>query len=644
MGKSQKGSNKNRGGGRDSHAGAWFKAEQGAVIKRQKGLIKVGLVYPNTYQTGMSSLGFQSVYGLFNDESSVSCHRFFLPDRSDIKRRADIDRLVRERTPKGGRVNDREAAAFGEPTSCETGIPLSSCDIVAFSVSFENDYINIISILRNSAIPPRASDRTSSHPLIIAGGVACFLNPEPIAPFIDCFLLGEAEEMIPAFFAIYSSDTPRDILEIELATGLKGAYVPALYEQFYDISGDFASMSPLHGNIPARVDVQHINNLSTTTTTTRVLTRDTAFNNTFLIETGRGCHHGCRFCSAGFIYRPSRFYPDKGIISAMNGARELTSKIGLVSAAVSDHPGINQICAVGIADNMQISFSSLRLDSLTDQTIETLVRSSVKTATIAPEAGSQRMRNIINKKISQSEILSAVERLVSHGIMNLKLYFMVGLPFEDDDDVRQIVTLTEKIRDTFLEVSRTNRKIGIITLSINPFIPKPTTPFQWCAMDTPSAFRRKVAIIRDGLKKIPNLTINTESSKTATINAILSRGDRRMASVIEAASEHGWAVALKQGNSSTETEHGNLLKKSGASLKELKNIIYRNMSTDAPLPWDFIDTGIKKEFLIKELKRAQDEKISPDCPMVECSKCGICREIPLSCASEIEQKEITQKG
>jgi len=204
-----------------------------------------------------------------------------------------------------------------------------------------------------------------------------------------------------------------------------------------------------------------------------------------------------------------------------------------------------------------------------------------------------------------------------------------GLLFAPKAGTETREELTEKIKETFLEVSRNNKKMGTITLSINPFIPKPTTPFQWCAMDTPSAFRKKVAIIRDGLKKVSNLIINTESSKTATINAILSRGDRRMASVIEAASEQGWAVALKSSNALTETEPQYLLKKRDNSLKALKNIIYSNISPDAPLPWDILDTGIKKEFLIKELKRAQDEKISPDCPMVECSKCGICREAPL---------------
>ncbi|MBF0413555.1 MAG: radical SAM protein [Desulfamplus sp.] len=658
MGKNKKWSRKN--------SDIIIEYEKGSVIKTQKELINIALVYPNTYQTGMSNLGFQSVYGLFNDNDRILCHRYFMPpDRckdSSLKFKHDkTAHLDKDKTYRHRRNDDN----FFEPRSCETGIPLSSCDVIAFSVSFENDYINVVSILRNSGIPPRTSDRNSSHALIIAGGVACFLNPEPLTPFIDCFLLGEAEEMLPAFLDIFLSicinsnldinialnnsnillDTDVDSdrypppsdrhpishehLKKQLATKLKGAYVPEFYQPSYDIDGNFAGISPLYDDIPAKIAVQHIKSLDNIVTTTHILTTDTIFNNTFLIETGRGCHHGCRFCSAGFIYRPPRFYPDSSIINAINKATEFTDKIGLISATVSDHPCINSICSSvssrAVDDrkffdsNIKISFSSLRLDALTDETIETLVKSSVKTATIAPEAGSQRMRNIINKKINEEQILSAVKRLVEHGIMNLKLYYMVGLPFEEDADVKHIVTLTEKIKDVFLQASRKNGKIGNITLSINPFIPKPSTPFQWCAMDTIANFKRKVGIIKDGLKRISNITINTESPKTAIINAMLSRGDRRMADMLEKPE-----MFLKAAKKIKDKNMGNRgISENG----DIQNIIYNPIVLDAPLPWDILDTGIKKEFLIKELKRAEAEKTSPDCPMVDCSRCSICMEL-----------------
>ncbi|MBF0572344.1 MAG: radical SAM protein [Desulfamplus sp.] len=578
----------------------------------------------------MSNLGFQSVYGMLNRDERVSCNRFFMSN-------------THHNYPNNDRFSNTNDKEF-DIISCETNISLSSSDLIAFSVSFENDYLNIVSILKNSGIPPKASDRNASYPFIIAGGIACFLNPEPIAPFIDCFLLGEAEEILPAFLDIFipslstTYDSSYENIKKRVSVEINGAYVPEFYQLSYDTDGNFLAILPIYDDIPAKISVQHIKDLSKISTTTQILTNDTTFDNTFLIEIGRGCHHGCRFCSAGFIYRPSRFYPEKNIVDAINEATLITDKIGLVSPTVSDHPSINNICANVRNTNtcgndfnncrvntdeinpsniknsgIKISFSSLRLDSLNDETIETLVKSSVKTATIAPEAGSQRMRNIINKKISEEQIFSAVQRLVEHGIMNLKLYFMVGLPFEKIEDVKEIVTLTKKIKELFLEASRKNRKIGNITLSINPFIPKPTTPFQWRAMDSLSNFKKKVAIIKDGLKKIPNITIHAESSKTAMINAMLSRGDRRMADMVE-----NPELFLKK---TKEIENKNPEKTS------MGKIIFSAIDLSAPLPWDILDTGIKKEFLIKELKRAELEETSPDCPMVECSSCGICRKL-----------------
>ena len=652
-------------------------SEQGAVTQKRSAAVNVALVYPNTYQAGMSNLGFQSVYGLFNAHDHVACHRFFLSEHTRERRSRELrSRELRSRELRGRELRKREPGANEKsrrllnenhahlscnsntsPASVETGMPLSAYDIIAFSVSFENDYLHLISILKDAGIPLRSSNRDASHPLIIAGGVACFLNPEPAAPFIDCFLMGESEGIIANFITIFtsnsvtavssavssdlssdlssavSSDLSSDLssdrtgkrsLLKQLASTVKGVYVPAFYAPEYSFeSGEkkFSGWQSLYHDIPRRIAVQHIPDLSTIATTTRILTSDTAFNNTFLIETGRGCPHGCRFCSAGFIYRPPRFYPDHVIINAMNKiysntdnkiytninkTRMMTDRIGLVGAAVSDHPGINEICAAGIANGQKISFSSLRLDNLTDETIQTLVNASVKTATIAPEAGSERMRRIINKKITEPQILSAVQRIVAHGIINIKLYFMTGLPFETEEDVRQIVQLTKKIKETFLEASRKNRKIGTITLSINPFIPKPSTPFQWAAMDTPATFKKKIKIIREGLKRVGNITINTESPRMAAVNALLSRGDRRMAELLETAMEKGWSQAIKH--------------------SEFKSLVYHTLEMSAPLPWDILDTGIKKEFLMKEFQRAEREKISPDCPLVKCSLCGICSQ------------------
>jgi len=555
-----------------------IRLEKGSIIKRKKGLIKTALIYPNTYQAGMSSLGFQTVLGLINDLDHVSAERVFLPKDPDER-----------------------------PLSVETGMELAQFDILFFSVSFENDYLNIVSILNRGGIPRRSCERNESHPLVIAGGVACFLNPEPIALFMDIMLLGEGELLIEPFFNIYTPLIPRQELFEKLVSLLAGVYVPAYYAPIHTGEGKLIGMKVLNDHVPKQIRIRRVRDLSEITTTTRILTSDTAFKNTFLVETGRGCPHGCRFCSAGFIYRPPRFYPEDVVIRALFAAKKLTHRVGLVSAAVSDHPGINEICARAIEEDLQVSFSSLRADALNDELINTLKSSGVKTATIAPEAGSQRMRQIINKKISEQDLLSATERLVESGIINLKLYYMIGLPFEEEDDLSAIVDLTLKIRERFLEASRKKQKIGTITLSINPFIPKPSTPFQWAPMATISQLKKSLRIITDGLKRVPNMHINSESFRMARVNALLSRGDRRIADILEAASERGWSRAMKEADEYCEQ---------GVHVERKKDDFF---------PWDIVDTGIGRDFLWKEYERSKGEKTTPDCPMVECSSCGICR-------------------
>ncbi len=539
------------------------RVEQGAIIKKGKGLLKAALVYPNTYQAGMSSLGFQTVYKIANQLEFVACERVFLPDKKNT---------------------------FQVPKSIESGLPLERFDILLFSISFENDFIHLVQLLDEAGIPLRSSDRNHTHPLVVAGGVACFLNPQPISPFIDCFLLGEAECLLNNFLTLFHNKTDKETFLNHLENDLSGAYVPKLH---FDKK-------------PFSIKVQYLENLNATTTATSILTNDAAFKNIFLIETLKGCPHGCRFCSAGFIYRPPRIYPAQNIKDAIESTLGQTDKIGFVSSAIADHPDIEHICDFGLSQNFKLSFSSLRADKLNDKLIQVLSRSKVKTATIAPEAGSKRMRNIINKNIDETDILSATERLVAAGIMNLRLYFMIGLPFEADQDVQAIVDLTLKIKATFLEASKIQKKIGTITLSINPFIPKPATPFQWAAMADEKTLKNRVKIIRQGLKKIANVNINIESLRQAKIHALLSCGDEKTADIIEQALKDGWTSAIRQYKSYCD------------------HIIYDEKDSVAPLPWDFLDNRVKKSFLKKEYLKAKEEKKSISCPMIDCKKCKIC--------------------
>ncbi len=539
------------------------RVEQGAIRKLAKGLIKAALVYPNTYSAGMSSLGFQTVYRLLNQMDHVACERVFLPDQQ--KR-------------------------HGQAKSIENALSLDQFDIIFFSISFENDFLHLVQLLGEAGLPLRSPDRNHLHPLVVAGGVACFLNPEPIAPFIDIFLLGEAECLIQPFFNAYEKKTDRASFLRMLEQTVSGAYVPGIHTT----------------KNPFQIQVQYLKSLEKISTFTSILTSKTAFKDAFLIEILKGCPHGCRFCSAGFIYRPPRIYPTQNIMACIDSASGKTDKIGFVSSAIADHPDIETICAHGKDRGFKLSFSSLRADKLSDGLIQALSSSGVKTATIAPEAGSERMRSIINKKITEEDILCAARKLVEAGIINIKLYFMIGFPFERETDVHAIVELTKKIKSEFLDASKKKQKIGTITLSINPFIPKPFTPFQWSAMEKESILKRRVDIIHEGLKKTANVKVNVESLRKARIHALLSLGDQKTADILEHALMKGWPAAIKG-------------KKEYCDM-----ILYREKSLDSPLPWDFLYNRVKKEFLIKEYKKAEKEKMSASCPMIECGACKTC--------------------
>ena len=556
-------------------------SEAGAIRKDWRGRYHIALIYPNTYAVGISNLGFQTVYTQLNDIPEIVCERAFLPE--------------------GGSDN------WPQIRTLESGRPLSDYDLIAFSVSFENDYPNILSILQLAGLPLLAKERGTPHPLILGGGVACFLNPEPISPFFDVFLFGEAEALLPSFLTVLLAGDPREILLERIAKEVKGAYVPSFYRVEYGPDSAIASVTPDCGapSVVKRViekDIQSFNTHST------ILTPHGSFGSETLVEVSRGCPHGCRFCSAGYIYRPPRFRSQSQILTVLKSAAPKGYRAGLVGAAVSDLPFIEDLCREAGEWGIPLAFSSLRADRLTSGLISNLAKDGVKTATIAPDAGSERMRQVINKGITEKQILDSVGGLVQAGILNVKLYFMVGLPEETLPDVDAVVQLVKAVKAVFLSESRHHRRIGRISVSINGFVPKPVTPFQWSAMDSPEVLREKMARIKRQLASVANVQVKTENPKSSYLQAILSRGDRRVSQLLQAGIANGW----------------NWPKTFRSWYMDPDFFATRPRPLSEILPWDFIDSGVRKQFLWSEYQNGLNAKPSPSCPMKPCAECRVC--------------------
>lgn len=537
------------------------------------GSLSVCIVYPNRYQTGMSSLGFQTVYSLLASSPGILCERAFLPERSDLD----------------------EYRKSGQPLlSLENQRPLSDFDVIAFSTSFEPDYLNIPLMLGLGRIPILSANRDGTQPLIVAGGAAFFINPEPVADFIDVICIGEGEEIISGLVsALLSPEIPDRQGLLTALAALPGIYIPCFHRPRYE-AGRLADYDSDPGTSPPIERVcaaleKHPPAQSV------ILTDNTEFGDMFLIEVSRGCPRGCRFCTSGFIYGQFRQHPYDSIVAAVDQGLAHRNKIGLVGAAVSDYADIGRLCRHIVEQGAKVSVSSLRIDRLDPDMVEALVACGHKTISLAPEGGSQRLRDLIRKNLSEAQILDACEMLISRDILNLKLYFIIGLPTETEEDLHELVRLVLAIRERVLERAKANRRIGSISLSINPFIPKPFTPFQWCGMEPLPSLEKKVKWLEKALAGVANLQLKVESLKGCYLQALLSRGDRRIAPILAAMAEGA-----------------NLKKAAKTCGIDTDELVYRTIPADEFLPWDLIASA-DKEHLREEYERAFREESGTNC-------------------------------
>ena len=547
--------------------------EVGYVRKPHGGRVRVALAFPNTYWVGMSSLGLQTVYRLFNDLDDVVCERFFLPAKQELQAQL----------------------ASGTPlVTLESQTPVGEFDIIAFSVSFEWDYTNVVTLLRLAGLPPRAAARSPRHhPLVVVGGAVTFVNPEPLALFADVIAAGEGEVLVPSLIEAVRAADDRDDLLRRLAAA-RGFYIPSFYDVRYEADGRIAAFVPRQGTgappVVKKAAVKSTERLDPPATS--IFTPDTEFGSRFLIEVVRGCANLCRFCWAGYNYLPVRAFPADRILQLAAEAKPHAGRAGLVSIALCDHPEIERILT-GLMDlGYSISPASLRMDDLTAPIVQLLQRSGERTITIAPETGSDRLRRVINKTVTNAEILERAEIIFANGIENLKLYYMIGLPSETEDDLEAIRDLTVQLRDIMLAHARPKGRLGRIIGSVNPLIPKPGTAYQWQAMEDPSLTDAKGKRLRHLLAGIDNVYFNIKSERHSYYQALLSLGDRRVADAIEAAERNGgqWRAAVAETGVDADF------------------YIFRDRSGDAVLPWDIIDGGMKASFFRAELEKGQREE------------------------------------
>ena len=578
--------------------------EWGSVKKDpSKVSVRFAFCFPDTYEVGMSHLGMRILYHLYNSRDDVYCERVFAPLE-------DFEQLLRE----------NNMPLF----SLETKTPLCDFDMIGFTLQYELCYTNILNMLEMGHVAVKSRDRKDGDPFVCAGG-PCAYNAEPIADFIDFFIMGEGEEVnleiIDCFEA--NRNKPREEILFELSK-IEGVYVPSLYDVSYNEDKTVRAVEPNREGVPKTVKKRIIKDLDKAFYPDNLVVPFTDIvHDRIMLEVFRGCPRGCRFCQAGMIYRPVREKSPERLYECAKCLMDNTGyeELSLTSLSTGDYSHFldltDTLLKAAEENKTNIALPSLRLDSFNLDLINRVQKQRKSSFTFAPEAGTQRMRDIINKNITEEDLLSSVRLAFNNGWSSLKLYFMIGLPLETDDDVAGIGRLSHKVLDEYFAIEKDKRpKNGHITLSTASFVPKPFTPFQWYPQDTQEELSRKQQIVKGNIHA-KQIKYNYHDSKTSRLEGVFARGDRRLCDVIYTA----WRMGCKMDGWSEFFKYDTWLEAFKKCGVDPDFYCARKREFDEVLPWDHIDVGVTKEFLIREAKRAEEGKTTKNC-MISCNKCG----------------------